>query len=225
VYRPLVGKADLRSSTRYRVQQTPALNRRRVTFGSCNNLAKITDQVIDAWSKILNQVPDSRLLIESPGLSQREFKEHMVLRFAAHGVPAERLDLRERDSGQQYLIYNEIDICLDPFPCNGGTTSLDLLWMGVPLVTLEGDAFVSRMGVTWLTNLGRHDLIAATVEQYVEIAVQLAADVQGLDAQRQDQRGRMESSPLMDEELFGEQFTDLLWALAETGTLPLQQRV
>jgi protein O-GlcNAc transferase len=215
VYRPLVNRPNERGSTRYCVTPPPALEKGHVTFGSCNNLAKITDDVVGAWSRILHSVPASKLLIESPGLNQREFRTHTLDRFAKHGVAHDRLDLRERESVRQYLIYNEIDICLDPFPCNGGTTSFDLLWMGVPLVTLKGDSFVSRMGSALLMHLGYDQFIAETVDDYVDKARDLALDTAALEALRSAQRSLMEASPLMDEVQFGEDFETLLWTLHE----------
>jgi predicted O-linked N-acetylglucosamine transferase (SPINDLY family) len=157
-------------------------------------------------------------LVESPGLSQKEFRENIIKRFENHGVDKSRLDLRERDSTKQYLIYNEIDVCLDPFPCNGGTTSLDLLWMGVPLVALAGDSFVSRMGVTWLSNLQRTEWIANSKDEYVEIAIRLTKNISELDKIRRDQRGRIENSPMMNEALFAEQFSNLMWNTVSTDS-------
>ena len=220
VYRPMVNRPDQRESERYAVQLPPATRNGFITFGSCNNLAKITDPVVEAWAAVLTAVQGSKLLIESPGLSQREFKQHTLKRFEAHGIAADRLDLRERDGHRQYLIYNDIDICLDPFPCNGGTTTFDLLWMGLPLVSLEGDSFVSRMGTTLLSNLGRPEWIADSIGQYVEIAVVLSQDVSELASMRMKQRALMEQSPLMNEEQFGEEFEALLWSLATTGVAP-----
>lgn len=217
VYRPLVNRPNERNSERYKVEEPPVLKNGYVTFGSCNNLAKITDDVVYAWSKILHAVPSSKLLIESPGLSQREFRSHTLARFAQHGVFPEQLDLREREGLLQYLIYNEIDICLDPFPCNGGTTSFDLLWMGVPLVTLKGESFVSRMGYALLTHMGYHDLIAETVEDYVSKARELAINQHELKAKRHVQRILMEASPLMDEDRFAMDFEALLWDLHEAA--------
>ena len=84
--------------------------------------------------------------------------------------------LEPRKKSNQFVLYNRIDIALDPFPCIGGTTSMDTLWMGVPFVTLAGEHFVSRMGVTILTNAGMPELIANNVDEYIELAVALALD-------------------------------------------------
>lgn len=211
VYRPMISKPEKRADPAYAVAAPPALERGYITFGCCNNIAKINDEVVAVWAQVLNQCGRSRILIESPGLSQREFRRHTVARFAKHGITEDRLDLRERDGTKQYLIYHEIDICLDPYPCNGGTTTFDLLWMGLPLVTLAGDSFVSRMGVTLLSNLGRTEWIADTESTYINIALGLANDAQRLAAMRAVQRAQMEASPLMDEQRFAKEFADFLW--------------
>ena len=109
-------------------------------------------------------------------------------------------------------MYNSIDRCLDPFPCNGGTTSFDLLWMGLPLVTLEGNSFVSRMGTMMARQLGTTEWIASDIDEYVRIAVTLADSISSLSSVRRAQRERMQASPLMDYELFADQFEELLRA-------------
>ena len=96
------------------------------------------------------------------------------------------------------MLYNRIDIALDPFPCNGGTTSLDTVWMGVPFVTLAGRHFTSRMGVTILTNAGLPELIAQSEEEYLAIAAALAQDAPRLQQVRAGLRQRVQHSPLMD---------------------------
>jgi len=95
-------------------------------------------------------------------------------------------------------MYHRIDIALDPFPYNGGITTCNAMWMGVPVVTLAGTAGVQRVGVSSLSNAGLPELIAETPEQYVHIAASLAGDLPRLSAIRQEMRGRMSASPLMD---------------------------
>lgn len=220
VYQPLVNRPEKLDSADYAVRQPPVMRNGYITFGSCNNMGKINDAVIRAWCRILDAVPRSNLLLEAPGLYQREFRQAFSKRFEIHGIDPARLQLRERDYTKQYLIYNDIDICLDPFPCNGGTTSFDLLWMGVPLVTLRGDIFVSRMGTMLLTHLQREAWIADDLDQYVAIAISLAQSAASLSEARIDQRQVMAQSALMNAELFGDQFADLLWSLAESGEAP-----
>jgi len=210
VYRPLVARPHLVDAKEFLPQAPPCTRKKFVTFGSCNNLAKLSDDVIETWSKILLSVPGSKLLIEAPGLSQREFREYLVRRFELAGIKEESLDLRERDTDKQYLIYNEIDIALDPFPCSGGTTSFDLLWMGLPLVTLSGDAFVGRMGEMLLHQLNSTEWIAKDIAEYIQIAMSLAEDRTQLAEIRRSQREKMSASPLMDEVGFARDFMEFL---------------
>ena len=100
------------------------------------------------------------------------------------------------------MLYNRIDIALDPFPCTGGTTSMDTLWMGVPFITLAGNHFVSRMGVSILTNAGIPELITKGIDEYISLAVDLAQDKNRLRTLRHNLRDRVAASPLMDQETF-----------------------
>ena len=176
-----------------------------VTFGSFNNFAKVTERVIGTWSKILAGVPSAKLMLEIHGLDDARFKAEVEQRFGGYGVEPERLILIARKPGNHYVLYNRIDVALDPFPCNGGTTSLDSLWMGVPFVTLAGTAFYSRLGVTLLTNAGMGELIAVDEEEYVGKAVMLANDKAKLQELRAGLRERVKRSPIMDAQRFAGQ--------------------
>ena len=207
-YRPMLRFPDKRQHPDYAVWPTPALEAGYITFGCCNNIAKLTPTTLKLWAKVLHALPDSRLLLELAGLEQSSLKDTLLADFAALGIPATRLSLVHRERSWQYRRYQQIDIVLDPFPANGGTSSCDLLWMGVPLVTLAGERFVSRMGATLLHAVGHPEWIAQTPEDYVAIAQNLAADIPALDAIRQRLRAETEASPLMDEagltEAFGQ---------------------
>lgn len=209
-YRPMSRKPLWRYQPRYLVRETPALTRGHITFGSCNNLGKLTDEVLTLWGKILQAVPRSRLLIEGKGLGDAETASRYRQRCAALGLNPEQLDLVGLSTDNQYLTYHDIDIALDPFPLTGGTTSFDALWMGVPLVSMKGDSFKSRMGTSVLTYLGRTAWLAQTPQQYVEIACALACDVVQLNATRQGLRQEMEQSALMDENTFVRFFAEAL---------------
>jgi predicted O-linked N-acetylglucosamine transferase (SPINDLY family) len=166
-----------------------------VTFGCLNNPRKLTDRVIEVWSMILRAVEASRLLVLSPTPNSR-----LVARFARQGIGSDRIILAPRRSRRQYLEqFNGIDIALDPFPYNGDTTTCDGFWMGVPLVTLAGNAFVSRRGVSHLSNVGLSDLIAHTPAAYVNIAAGLARDPQRVELLRLSLRDRMRRCSLTDE--------------------------
>lgn len=182
----------------------PLEKRGTVTFGSFNRLPKMTDAVVAAWSRILLAVPDSRLIVKSGALSDTTAHDRLLARFARQGIAAERLDLREGSShGEMLAEYGDIDIALDTFPFNGGMTTLEALWMGVPVVTIAGDTVVSRQTVSALANIGLADELAFPDEDaFVAGAVALAGDSARLAALRSQLRPRMVDSPLRQSEQF-----------------------
>jgi len=186
----------LPSATGPAVGESPAARRGAVTFGSLNTLAKVNPRVIALWARVLAAVPGSRLMVSA---IMGEGNADVRAMFEGAGIAGERLVLVGRRPRDGYLeLYNEIDIALDPFPYCGGTTSLDGLWMGVPLVTLAGETPLARTGVTLLRNVGLEELIAGNEEEYVRIAADLAGDLPRLAESRRTLRGRLQSSPLMD---------------------------
>ena len=189
----------------------PALKNGYVTFGSFNRLPKLTDETLLAWCGILLAVPGSRLVIKSSALSESGIRERLLARFAERSIAPHRLDLRESSNHPEMLAeYGDIDIALDTFPFNGGMTTLEALWMGVPVVTLAGDTVVSRQSVSVLANLGlEQELAFADGAAYINGAVALAFDLQRLSLMRQQLRPRMADSPLRD----AAQFTRDLEAL------------
>ena len=168
-----------------------------VTYGCFNNLAKIGPRVIEVWASILKAVPHSRLLLESNGLEESEQRQALTHKFVSYGLPENCIELLPRRENQKYVLYNQLSIALDPFPCTGGTTSLDALWMGVPIVTLAGNTFVSRMGVSFLSNLELTELIAESVEDYMTIAINLGRDPNYLSRIRLGLRELLMRSPVM----------------------------
>ncbi|MBV9948216.1 MAG: hypothetical protein JOZ69_15295, partial [Myxococcales bacterium] len=185
----------------------PAGERGPVTFGCQNNYIKLNPELFHLWARVLGAVPGSRLLVLVPPGDPRR----AALRtFEERGVDPARIRFVEHREREEYLAtYQEVDICLDTLPYNGHTTSLDALWMGVPVVTLRGDTIVGRAGVDFAMNLGLPELIADTPDDYVRIAKELADDRPGLAALRAGLRRRLEGSPLMD----GPRFTRNLEAL------------
>jgi predicted O-linked N-acetylglucosamine transferase (SPINDLY family) len=181
------------------VNVPPALDSGRVTFGCFNNLAKLAPPVIALWAAVLQAVSGSRLMLKSQPFNDAGTRDLFHARFAAHGVGPERLLLRGSDPLREYLrCFNDVDIALDPFPYNGGTTTYHALWMGVPVVALEGRNSVSRIGYGVLATLGLKELAAKTPADYVTIAAGLAADPGRLQALRASLRERMRASPLTD---------------------------
>lgn len=177
----------------------PCLDNGYITFGSFNNLAKIGDGVIATWSAILAAVPDARMILRSSiHFDNERTRSYFAERFANHGIDANRLEFQGLKALRRDHLagIGQADITLDPFPCNGGTTSCESLWMGLPLVTMETDSYMGRQGASYLHKLGLTDLIARTPENYIDIAVRLAADVGRLKALRASLR------PLVEREIF-----------------------
>src|SRR5205807_331074 len=154
------------------VSAAPAIGHGFVTFGSLNNFCKVNDPLLSLWGKILAAVPRSRLLLHAePG----RYLEHALGELAKHGVERGRVEFIPRQPPADYFqSYQRIDILLDTLPYNGGTTTCDALWMGVPAVTMVGRTAVGRGGSSILNNLGLAELVAGNESEYVQIAVELA---------------------------------------------------
>ena len=187
------------------VQPLPSLRAGHVTFGSFNNLAKIRAETVALWAQILKTTTGSRLLLKSSILGDDNgVRTRYLEMFFHHGIEPDRLELLGRIPGRaaHLDVYNRVDIALDTFPYNGTTTTCEALWMGVPVVTLEGNHHAGRVGVSLLTQVGLTDLIAKTQEDYVNIAVRLASELPKLASLRADLRQQMAASPLCDAQTF-----------------------
>jgi predicted O-linked N-acetylglucosamine transferase (SPINDLY family) len=169
------------------------------TFACLNNFRKASRLAIRLWSEILSRTPGSRLALVGRSGKDEAFRQYVEAQFAQHGIGPERLEIKGMMPQVAYFdCYNEVDLCLDPFPFNGGTTGYDAIWMGVPFVTWPGDSLVSRMGRIILKNVGLDELVVDSAEAYVELAVSLANDHERLKSLRANLRERMLASPLMD---------------------------
>ena len=201
------------------VTSLPALEHGHVTFACFNNIGKMNDAVVAVWARLLLQVPDARLFLKNPQLADAGVRTHTLARFAAHGIPAARLRLEGPSSRQDLLAaYQEADIVLDPFPYPGGTTSMEALWMGLPIVTRKGDRFLSHLGESVLHNAGLPDWVAADDDEYVAIAVQKAGDLTALAALRGRLREQVLASPLYDAPRFARHFEDAMWGMWHART-------
>jgi len=171
-----------------------------VTFGCFNDLAKVTPSMVALWAAILEAQPGARLVLKADGLASERSRQALRERFASHRIAAGRVDLLPSgNSVAAHLAkYREIDIGLDVFPYNGTITTCEALWMGVPVVTLSGSARVSRAGASILRSAGLSEYVAGAPEQYVQIALKLAADIDGRRALRAGMRDRLRASPLLD---------------------------
>jgi protein O-GlcNAc transferase len=180
-------------SARPAAWELPARRAGHVTFGCLNNFSKVNDAVLGLWARVLAAVPGSRLVLLAPrGEARRRA-------LGALGVDEARVEFADFLPRPAYLeSFRRIDVCLDTFPYNGHTTSLDAFWLGVPVVTLCGQSAVSRAGLSQATNLGVPELVARSPEEFVRIATGLAGAPQRLEALRAGLRGRFTGSPLAD---------------------------
>jgi protein O-GlcNAc transferase len=206
-----------------KVKSLPALENGHITFGSFNVLQKISSEVIQLWSEILKKIPDSRLLIKAKGLSNNTTRKYVLSRFLQHGIPEGRLNLLSfTPTFKEHIeIYNRVDIILDTFPYNGTTNTCEALWMGLPVITLEGKTHVSRVGVSLLTNVGLPEYIAKTQDKYIEKAVELAKDIEKLQMLRKSLRDKMIKSPLTNAKQFTAHLEDCYRKMWKTWCLSL----
>jgi predicted O-linked N-acetylglucosamine transferase (SPINDLY family) len=178
------------------VSASPASSNHYMTFGCLNNFSKITDATLELWVKVLIRLPISKLLMHAPAGGHRD---RLLQFFQSRGINADRLEFIDRVAPDTYLqTYHRIDIALDPTPYAGGTTTCDALWMGVPVITLAGRLPIARAGVSILSSAGLTEWIARTSEEYVELAVSLAADLPELAVIRSTLRQKLQHSNLMD---------------------------
>jgi len=149
-----------------------------VTFGSFNNLAKINPDVVAVWARLLREIPDSRLFVKNPSLTDKATQERFRALFAAEGIAGERLGLFGYISDDKGHLgaYARMDIALDTFPYNGTTTTCEALWMGVPVVSLRGNCHSARVGASLLTAAESTEWVADAEEQYLQIAKTLSQD-------------------------------------------------
>lgn len=180
------------------VTPLPARTNGFVTFGCFNNLAKVNPRVVELWVKLLREIPGSRLLLVTKALGDAPTRERFREAFVRSGLE-DRVILHGMVPHPELLArYGDVDIALDPFPYSGGLTTLESLWMGVPVITLGGDRFAARHSLSHLTAAGLPELIAADADSYREIAASLAGNLPRLESLRLGLRERMASSPLCD---------------------------
>ncbi|QUD87231.1 O-linked N-acetylglucosamine transferase, SPINDLY family protein [Phenylobacterium montanum] len=196
------------------VGPTPALARGHITFGYFGRPERINDKVLAAWSAILNGVPGSRLVLNSKAFQEETFRTLYLQRFAAFGVAPERLDLVfTTPQPKTWSAYGEIDIALDPFPHNAGTTTIEALWLGVPVLSIKDRPSVGRFGASILGAVGLSDWVADDAAGYVAKGIAAALDVPGLQALREGMRERFLASPLADGAGLGRSLSEALRGL------------
>ena len=185
----------------YMTAPAPCLKKGYVTFASFNHFAKVTDEMLRVWSKILNAVPNSRLYLKGVTFHENCGLELAKERMTAAGIDVERVEFE--DFNAVYVqCYEQVDIALDTFPYPGGGTTCDALYMGVPVITLVGERHNSRFGYSLLMNMGLEELCAFSVEEYIQKAIELANDKERLREYHLTLRRRMEESPVMDDVIY-----------------------
>jgi len=179
----------------------PAEQNGYVTFGSYTGHSRVGDEVVAVWARLLLATPGSRLLLTR--FPAGEIRRRAEQRFARHGIPAERLEFVGMLPPAKFaLLYRRADIALDAFPVNGATTTCETLWMGVPVITLSGERFLSRAGLSVLTAAELADFVADSAEGYLDIAIHLANNLPLLAEFHQGLRQHVAASPLTDEANF-----------------------
>lgn len=196
----------------------PALTSGRVTFASFSSPSKISPETIELWSRVLQAVPNSRLLIQGRGASGETFSSRLRSGFSFTGIDQQRIELRSSAPIDQYLaVHNEVDLIVDTFPFNGHTTLCHGLWMGVPTVSLAGDRFASRLGASVLNNAGLPQFVAGTPDEFAHIVQQWSTDLPRLAELRRGLRSQLSDSPLLNQEQFALDFDEAMrhiWSLA-----------
>ncbi len=186
------------------VSQLPHDKNGFLTFGSCNNLAKYNDDIVKLWARLLLRVPRSKLILKNKNLSEKEVTDRISNLFKGEGVNSKRIVFKgfDKDIQDHLAFYNNIDIALDTFPYNGTTTTCESLWMGVPVLTLEGEHHVSRVGCSLLSVCRLQSFIAKTKRDYLGIAVYLNDNVEIIRDIRLKLRSLMAETELCNGQTF-----------------------
>jgi predicted O-linked N-acetylglucosamine transferase (SPINDLY family) len=188
------------------VSELPSVDRGFITFACLNSVIKVNSAVLELWTRVLERVPHSKLLIQAPPGRPRE----AILAALAHGGSAARIEfVNALPRADYFRLYRQCDVGLDTFPAGGHTTSLDAFWMGVPVVTLAGRTVASRGGASIAMNLDLPELVATTPDDFVEKVVALVESPARLRELRAELRPRMEMSPLMNGRRFARNLEDL----------------
>ena len=201
------------------VAPTPSEFGQRFTLGSLASLYKITPPVVELWTRILRQCPESRLLLRNSGLRSAANREHLRERFVRGGIASDRLQFEGPAEHFEFLrTYDQIDLALDTFPYNGGTTTSEALWQGVPVVAMHGDRWTSRVSSSLLNNAGLGEFVAPDADGYVDLAVALANDRAARDRLAQLRlllRDRLRRSPVCDADGFAGRMEDVYRTLIQ----------
>lgn len=191
------------------VPHPPSLRNGYITFACVGNTAKITPTILKCWKDILEDVPKSRLLIRSHTFVDSSSELAISNQFQAIGIALDRVDFKQPENGDAFLdSYNQIDIVLDTYPFNGGTTTCFATYMGVPVVSWFGESLISRMGLSVLSNLGTPELATHSADAYKKCAISLSNDPDFLQKFRVEARVKFKRSSLGNGNIFAKEFED-----------------
>ncbi|HXP76859.1 MAG TPA: tetratricopeptide repeat protein [Stellaceae bacterium] len=196
----------------------PAERNGHVTFGGFHNVGKSGALSVATWARVLHAVPDARLILAYKKLNDPVVATRLRRRFAEAGIPEARVIIEGSTPHWQLLNrYNDVDIGLDSRPYSGGLTTLEAMWMGVPVVTVPGRTFAGRHSLSHLSNAGLADLVAEDEDGYVRLAAELARDRKRLAELRRGLRPRLVDSALLDPRRFARDFSEMVRGIVKSG--------
>ncbi|WP_051122310.1 hypothetical protein [Pectobacterium atrosepticum] len=196
------------------INELPVASKGYITLGCFNNASKINDTLLSQWSIILHSIPNSRLFLKSFNYTNQALSERIYATLEKHGISRERVRIEGASPHRELLAsYNDVDIALDPWPYSGGLTTCEAMAMGVPVVTLPGPTFAGRHSASHLVNAGMPELVASDWEQYINITVGIAKDLDSLSVIRQHLRDILLASPVCDGKRFAKNFSDAMRAV------------
>ena len=195
------------------VKNLPAIKNNFITFGCINKLTKVNDDVIALWSKVLLSIPNSKLLLKNKDLDSKKIVEMTFRRFESQNIKKDRLILEGHAKTRKELldVYNKIDIALDPFPYQGNTSTIEAVWMGVPVITLKGNRHLFHFGESINSNLNMLDWIAENHNEYISKAIKFSSNLKELSKIRKNLRSNALKTAVFDAKSFAEHFDKMLW--------------
>lgn len=197
------------------VSELPAIRNGYITFGCFQNIAKLGDDVLSLWVQVIKAIPNARLRLQTKALGDAAVAKSVVDRIVNFGIDVSRISVHGFDTREGYFAaHAEVDMILDTFPFNGGTTTCEALWMGVPTLTLAGNRLIARQGASLLSAAGLADWVVETPDVFVAKGVQYASDITSLAKLRAGLREQVLASPLFDGQLFAENFEKALWQMS-----------
>lgn len=197
--------------TKYNLEIAPELPAKAngyITFGSFNRQSKLNENVIDLWAKILYKVDDSKLLISNAAIEELEMKNHLIVEFGKRGIAANRIEFKAypKDTEEFFKLFYSIDFHLETFPFVGGATTVDALYMGVPVVTFPGDTWVHRSGYSFFKAMQLDELVVENKVEYVEKVCSLVADINELQSIHLSLRDKLMSAVVCDHKRYAKDF-------------------